>query len=214
MHQPNDQSPGMPAPDGASWSRLGRVRSFTKRVFDLTAVIAALPIVLPIALAVAIAIKCTSKGAALYWSDRIGADEQIFSMPKFRSMKIDAPVVATHLLPDPSALLTPIGGFLRRTSLDEIPQLWSVLTGDMSLVGPRPALFNQDDLIALRRERGVTALKPGVTGLAQVNGRDDLSIEDKVRWDAAYLADHGFVSDLRILAKTVVRVTRSEGVSH
>lgn len=197
------------------WQSGGEPAPFlAKRAFDLLAVALAMPVLLPIATAVAIAVKLTSKGPILYWSDRIGANERVFSMPKFRSMTIDAPVVATHLLRDPSIHLTPIGGILRRTSLDEIPQLWSVFVGDMSIVGPRPALFNQDDLIALRRESGVARLRPGITGLAQVNGRDDLSIDEKVRWDALYSEQQSVWFDITIVLRTFARVLRSDGVSH
>jgi O-antigen biosynthesis protein WbqP len=168
---------------------------------------------IPMAL-IALAVKLTSKGPVLYWSDRVGQWNRIFKMPKFRSMRIDAPQVATHLFPNPDAYLTPIGGFLRRSSLDELPQLFSVLNGDLSLVGPRPALFNQDDLIALRTKSGVYELVPGITGWAQVNGRDDLPIPEKVRLDCEYLHARSFWFDIRILATTVLKVARREGVSH
>ena len=185
-----------------------------KRLFDLllglcAAVVLALPI-----LVVAILVRLTSKGPALYWSDRVGKGNAIFRMPKFRSMRTDTPAVATHLLPDPNAWLTPIGAFLRKSSLDELPQLWSILKGDMSFVGPRPALFNQDDLIALRNERGVHELVPGLTGWAQVNGRDELPIPQKVELDVEYLQCHSLLFDLRILWLTVVKVLRRDGVSH
>ena len=185
-----------------------------KRFFDLTLVllvsgILALPVLL-----VALAIKLTSPGTVLYWSDRIGRYNRIFRMPKFRSMRIGTPAVATHLLQDPVAWLTPIGAFLRKTSLDELPQLWSILAGDMSFVGPRPALFNQDDLVALRTERGVHELVPGLTGWAQINGRDELPIPEKVTLDVEYLRRRSFLFDLRILWLTVVKVLRRDGVSH
>ncbi len=185
-----------------------------KRFFDLTLVllvsgILALPVLL-----VALAIKLTSPGPVLYWSDRIGRYNRIFRMPKFRSMRIGTPAVATHLLQDPDAWMTPIGAFLRETSLDELPQLWSILAGDMSFVGPRPALFNQDDLVALRTERGVHELVPGLTGWAQVNGRDELPIPEKVALDVEYLRRRSFLFDLRILWLTVVKVLRRDGVSH
>ena len=167
----------------------------------------------PMAL-IALAVKLTSKGPVLYWSDRVGRWNRIFKMPKFRSMRTNAPQVATHLLPNPDAYLTPIGGFLRRSSLDELPQLFSVLNGDLSLVGPRPALFNQDDLIALRTKSGVHELVPGITGWAQVNGRDDLPIPEKVRLDCEYLHARSFWFDIKILAMTVLKVARREGVSH
>lgn len=185
-----------------------------KRLVDiLLALGAGLVFLIPILL-VALAVKLTSKGPALYWSDRVGQDNAIFSMPKFRSMRIDTPAVATHLLTDSESWLTPIGGFLRKSSLDEMPQVWSILVGDMSVVGPRPALFNQDDLVALRTEAGVHRLKPGLTGWAQVNGRDDLSIPDKVVLDAAYLAQMGFWFDLRIIWMTVLKVLTRSGISH
>jgi O-antigen biosynthesis protein WbqP len=185
-----------------------------KRLFDLLLALAAtLVLALPILL-VAVLVRLTSPGPALYWSDRVGAGNRIFRMPKFRTMRIGTPAVATHLLKDPAVYLTPIGGLLRRTSLDELPQLWSILTGDMSFVGPRPALFNQDDLVALRTERGVDRLVPGLTGWAQVNGRDDLPIPVKVEFDAEYLRRQSFWFDLWILWLTALKVLRSEGVSH
>ena len=169
--------------------------------------------VVPMALT-ALAVKLTSKGPVLYWSDRVGRWNRIFKMPKFRSMRTNSPQVATHLLSNPDAYLTPIGGVLRRSSLDELPQLFSVLNGDLSLVGPRPALFNQDDLIALRTKSGVHELVPGITGWAQVNGRDELPIPEKVRLDCEYLHTRSFWLDLKILAMTVLKVVRREGVSH
>lgn len=185
-----------------------------KRLFDLLlAVMAAMVLAVPIVV-VALAVRLTSRGPVLYWSARVGAHNRLFRMPKFRTMRIDAPVVATHLLKDPDSWLTPVGGFLRRTSLDELPQLWSILKGDMSFVGPRPALFNQDDLIALRTSRGVDTLIPGLTGWAQVNGRDELSIPEKVALDAEYLRRRSLWLDIRILALTFLKVARSEGVSH
>lgn len=185
-----------------------------KRLFDvLLAACALLLFVIPIML-LALAIRVSSPGPALYWSDRVGAGNRIFRMPKFRTMKLGTPAVATHKLRDPSAYLTPIGSFLRRTSLDELPQLWSILKGDMSFVGPRPALFNQDDLVALRTERGVHLLVPGLTGWAQVNGRDDLPIPVKVEFDAEYLRLHSFWFDMRILFLTIVRVLKASGVAH
>lgn len=185
-----------------------------KRLFDLFLVLTAgVVLILPIMI-VAAAVRLTSPGPALYWSDRVGRHNRIFRMPKFRSMRIGTPAVATHLLQDPDAWLTPIGAFLRKTSLDELPQLWSILAGDMSFVGPRPALFNQDDLVALRTERGVHELVPGLTGWAQVNGRDELPIPDKVALDVEYLRRRSFLFDLRILWLTVVKVIRRDGVSH
>jgi len=165
-------------------------------------------------LLIAIAIRRTSEGPALYWSDRIGKNNKIFKMPKFRSMLTDTPAVATHLLDDPEAYLSPIGGFLRSTSLDELPQLFSVLRGDMSFVGPRPALYNQDDLISLRTEKGVDKLLPGMTGWAQVNGRDELSIPDKVALDVEYLNSQSFWFDMKILWMTFLKVIKRDGVSH
>lgn len=185
-----------------------------KRAFDLMlALVAAAILALPI-LVVAVLVRLTSPGPALHWSDRVGANNRIFRMPKFRTMRVDTPQVATHLLADPAAYLTPIGGFLRRSSLDELPQLWSILKGDMSFVGPRPALFNQDDLVALRTEHGVHRLVPGLTGWAQINGRDDLPIPVKVEYDAEYLRRRSFWFDLRILWLTALKVVRREGVSH
>lgn len=185
-----------------------------KRLFDLAmALVAALFLVLPIA-AVALAVRQTSPGPALYWSDRVGRSNRIFKMPKFRSMRIDTPAVATHLLDNPSQWLSPIGSFLRKSSLDELPQLWSILKGDMSFVGPRPALFNQHDLIALRTEKGIHELVPGLTGWAQVNGRDELPIPQKVALDAQYLERKSFLFDLKILWMTVLKVTAGKGVSH
>lgn len=185
-----------------------------KRLFDLAlALPAAVVLALPIAL-VALAVRLTSPGPALYWSDRVGRHNRIFRMPKFRSMRIDTPAVATHLLENPAQWLTPIGPFLRKSSLDELPQLWSILRGDMSFVGPRPALFNQDDLIALRTEAGVHELVPGLTGWAQVNGRDEIPIPQKVALDAEYLRRQSLAFDLRILWLTAVKVLRSDGVSH
>lgn len=185
-----------------------------KRAFDLLlAIVAAVILCIPFLL-VAAAVRVTSPGPVLYWSDRVGVRNRIFRMPKFRTMRIDTPVVATHLLQNPDAWLTPVGGFLRKTSLDELPQLWSILRGDMSFVGPRPALYNQDDLIALRTQQGVDALVPGLTGWAQVNGRDELSIPDKVALDAEYLRRRSLWLDVRIIALTFLKVARSEGVSH
>ena len=185
-----------------------------KRFFDLllglcVAVVLVFPVVV-----VAILVRLTSKGPVLYWSDRVGKENRIFRMPKFRSMLVGTPAVATHLLSDPKACLTPIGSFLRKSSLDELPQLWSILVGDMSFVGPRPALFNQEDLIALRTACGVNKLTPGLTGWAQVNGRDELPIPEKVKLDAEYLQRRSFWLDIRILWLTLVKVLRRDGVSH
>lgn len=185
-----------------------------KRLFDLAlALVAALFLVLPIVV-VAMAVRLTSPGPALYWSDRVGRHNRIFKMPKFRSMRIDTPAVATHLLQSPEQWLTPIGSFLRKSSLDELPQLWSILKGDMSFVGPRPALFNQDDLIALRTEKGVHQMVPGLTGWAQVNGRDELPIPLKVQLDAEYLKRRSLLFDLKILWMTALKVLARDGVSH
>ncbi len=185
-----------------------------KRLFDLAlAIPAALVLLTPVA-SVALAVRLTSPGPALYWSDRVGRHNKIFKMPKFRSMRVDTPAVATHLLTDPAKYLTPIGSFLRKSSLDELPQLWSIIKGDMSFVGPRPALFNQQDLIALRTEHGVHELVPGLTGWAQVNGRDELPIPQKVALDAEYLRLQTLAFDVRILWMTFVKVLRRDGVTH
>jgi O-antigen biosynthesis protein WbqP len=185
-----------------------------KRFFDLLLVVLLLPLAAPLALVVAVLVRLTSQGFALYWSDRIGQHNRIFKMPKFRSMRVGTPAVATHLLADANSHLTPIGSFLRKSSLDELPQLWSVLTGEMSLVGPRPALFNQADLIAARTAAGVNVLRPGITGWAQVNGRDELSIPDKVKLDAEYLQRQSLGFDGYVLWLTVLKVLRHDGVSH
>lgn len=185
-----------------------------KRLFDLLLGIPiAILLVLPICL-IALFVRMTSRGPVLYWSERIGRHNRVFRMPKFRSMHIGTPAVATHLLMDPQSYLTPIGSFLRKSSLDELPQLWSILVGDMSFVGPRPALFNQDDLVALRTERGVHELVPGLTGWAQINGRDELPIPEKVKLDVEYLRHRSLWFDIKILWLTFVRVVRRDGVSH
>jgi O-antigen biosynthesis protein WbqP len=185
-----------------------------KRVFDIClGCLAALILFVPVLL-VAMAVRLTSKGPALYWSDRVGRNNVIFKMPKFRSMRVGTPAVATHLLVDAHSHLTPIGSFLRKSSLDELPQLWSILAGDMSFVGPRPALFNQQDLIALRTEQGVHTLVPGLTGWAQVNGRDELPIPDKVALDVEYLMHHCIWFDVKVLWLTILKVFLREGVSH
>ena len=185
-----------------------------KRLFDVVlGCLAALVLFVPILL-VAVAVRLTSKGPALYWSDRVGRNNVIFKMPKFRSMRVGTPAVATHLLANPKAHLTPIGSFLRKSSLDELPQLWSILAGDMSFVGPRPALFNQQDLIALRTAQGVHTLVPGLTGWAQVNGRDELPIPDKVKLDVAYLQRQSLWFDIYILWLTFVKVLKRDGVAH
>lgn len=185
-----------------------------KRNFDIfVGLLLFILLVIPILL-VAITIKVTSKGSVLYWSERVGRENVNFMMPKFRSMQFNTPQLATHLMIDPSEYLSPIGGFLRRSSLDEIPQLFSILKGDMSFVGPRPALFNQDDLVALRTEKWVDQLTPGLTGWAQVNGRDELPIPEKVALDVEYMERQSFWFDMKILWLTVLKVVRRDGVSH
>lgn len=187
---------------------------FLKRACDISCALAALAVLaLPLAV-VATAVRATSKGPVLYWSQRVGRNNHLFWMPKFRTMRIETPVVATHLLGDAAKHLTPIGSFLRKTSLDELPQLWCILKGDMSFVGPRPALFNQDDLIAARTAQNVHSLLPGLTGWAQVNGRDELSIPEKVALDVEYLERRGLFFDLRILALTAIKVAGATGVQH
>ena len=185
-----------------------------KRLFDAIVGTSLLVLLITLLLLVAIVVRLSSKGPALYWSNRVGVNNKIFKMPKFRSMLSDTPAVATHLLDNPGVYLSPIGGFLRRSSLDELPQLFSVLKGDMSFVGPRPALFNQKDLIALRTKNGVDKLLPGITGWAQVNGRDELSIPDKVALDVEYLNRQSFWFDMKILWMTFLRVMKRDGVSH
>lgn len=185
-----------------------------KRCFDLSIALSSILLfILPIGL-IALIVKLSSPGPALYWSERVGRNNSVFRMPKFRTMRIDTPAVATHLLSDPAAYLTPIGSFLRRSSLDELPQLWSILKGDMSFVGPRPALFNQDDLIALRTAHGVHELIPGLTGWAQVNGRDELPIPEKVKLDVEYQKRQSFWFDLWILWLTFLKVIHRDGISH
>jgi len=185
-----------------------------KRAFDFILALSAGVVLLVPMLVIAILVRITSRGPAVYWSDRVGRKNKIFRMPKFRTMYIDTPAVATHVLKDSKSHITPLGGFLRKTSLDELPQLWSILIGEMSFVGPRPALFNQDDLIALRTERGVDVLRPGLTGWAQINGRDDLPIPVKVQFDVEYLERRSFVFDFRILVLTFLKVVVREGVAH
>ena len=185
-----------------------------KRIIDIFLSVGILIILLLPILLIAFLVRFTSKGKTLYWSDRVGKNGVLFRMPKFRSMQVDTPTVATHLMTNPNAFLSPIGVFLRRLSLDELPQLFSVLKGDMSFVGPRPALFNQDDLIALRTEKGVDKLLPGITGWAQVNGRDELSIPDKVALDVEYLNRQSFWFDIKILWMTFLKVIERDGVSH
>lgn len=185
-----------------------------KRLFDFTCSFMTLIFLFIPMMITALAVKLTSPGPILYWSDRVGRNNIIFKMPKFRTMRTDTPAVATHLLGDPDRWLTPIGKFLRKSSLDELPQLFCILTGEMSFVGPRPALFNQDDLIALRTEKGVHILVPGLTGWAQVNGRDELSIPVKVEFDEYYLFQRSILLDMKILCLTFLRVLRSDGVAH
>lgn len=186
----------------------------TKRIFDLLLSLLAATLLLPIMLFTFIAVRLTSKGNALYWSNRVGKNNQLFKMPKFRSMRIDTPAVATHLLNNPTSYLTPIGAFLRKSSLDELPQLWCIIKGDMSIVGPRPALFNQDDLINLRTAYQVHTLTPGLTGWAQVNGRDELAIPQKVAFDTEYLKQKNLKLDIKIIWLTVLKVLKRDGITH
>ena len=185
-----------------------------KRLFDLVMSVLALTIFSPLFVFVTLLVKLTSKGSTLYWSNRVGRLNTIFKMPKFRTMQVGTPAVATHLLSDSGQYLTPVGSFLRKSSLDELPQLWSILIGDMSFVGPRPALFNQEVLISLRTQYGVDELVPGLTGWAQVNGRDELSIPTKVQYDLEYLKKQSFWFDMKILGLTFLKVVRRTGVSH
>lgn len=185
-----------------------------KRAFDLLlATLIGLMLLVPLGI-VAVLVRLTSPGPVLYWSDRVGRHNRLFAMPKFRSMRIDTPVIATHLLANPQEYLTPIGSFLRKTSIDELPQLWSIFVGDMSFVGPRPALYNQHDLVELRTRYGVDQLIPGLTGWAQVNGRDELPIPEKVALDVEYLHKKSLCFDFRILWKTAIKVLKRDGVSH
>ncbi len=186
----------------------------TKRLFDLVLTLFVIFVLALPFLVIVILVRLTSSGPVLYWSKRVGRNNVIFEMPKFRTMRIGTPAVATHLLSDSEKYLTPVGSFLRKSSLDELPQLWSIFVGDMSFIGPRPALFNQDDLIALRRQYGVDRLTPGLTGWAQVNGRDELSIPIKVQYDSEYLYKQSFWFDMRILGLTFLKVVRRDGVSH
>ncbi len=185
-----------------------------KRIFDLTAALALAVLLSPVMALVALIVKITSPGPVLYWSDRVGKDTVLFSMPKFRTMKVGTPAVATHLLADAKASLTPVGGFLRKSSLDELPQLWPIIRGQMSFVGPRPALFNQKDLVELRSRAGVNALLPGLTGWAQINGRDELTLTEKVRFDEEYVSRQSLRFDVAILARTALRVLKRDGVAH
>ncbi|HEY8272544.1 MAG TPA: sugar transferase [Pseudobdellovibrionaceae bacterium] len=186
----------------------------TKRFFDTILALSLLGIFLAPLLIISLVVKWTSPGPVLHWSKRVGKDNKLFLMPKFRSMKINTPQVATHLLTNAQDHLTPVGSFIRKTSLDELPQLWSVLVGDMSFVGPRPALFNQDDLIKLRTERGVSGLRPGITGWAQINGRDELPIPIKVEFDHYYFKNASLLLDLKIIFRTAYKVFNGEGVKH
>jgi O-antigen biosynthesis protein WbqP len=190
------------------------VPSVAKRIFDVVFGILLLPFLCILMAVIALAVRCSGEGPILYWSDRVGRHNKIFRMPKFRSMKLNTPEVASHLLRDPQSQLTPIGTFLRRTSLDELPQIYSILKGDLSFVGPRPALYNQYDLISLRTEKNIHLLVPGLTGWAQIHGRDDLSIPEKVEFDYQYLRKRTFWLDLKIIVLTFVGVLRGEGVSH
>ena len=185
-----------------------------KRLFDLSLAVLLGLVALPLMLVLALLIKLTSPGPVMHWSDRVGRGNTLFRMPKLRTMRVGTPAVATHLLTDPQARLTPVGGFLRQSSLDELPQLWSILRGDMSFVGPRPALFNQHDLIALRTDAGVDRLLPGLTGWAQIHGRDELAVPDKVALEIEYLRRRSFALDLHIMAMTAIRVVRRDGVAH
>lgn len=188
--------------------------SLLKRLFDIALALIVVTVFGTPFLLCALLIKLTSPGPVLYWSDRVGKENRLFRMPKLRTMRIDTPAVATHLLKNPEHFLTPIGAFLRRSSLDEIPQVWCILTGEMSFIGPRPALFNQDDLIKLRTDAGVHHLTPGLTGWAQVNGRDELPIPVKVTYDIAYQKQSSFLFDIRILYLTLLKVLNRSGISH
>ncbi|HWE86998.1 MAG TPA: sugar transferase [Terracidiphilus sp.] len=201
-------------PVGAERSLETFVQSKGKRLFDILAALALCVLTAPLLAMLMILVRMTSKGPALYWSERVGRNNRLFLMPKFRSMRTDTPQIATHLLVNAEEYLTPIGGFLRRASLDEVPQLFSILRGDLSFVGPRPALFNQTDLVALRTGLGIHRLVPGLTGWAQVNGRDELPIPEKVRFDCEYMQRQSFKFDLQIMMLTVVKVIRREGIRH
>ena len=185
-----------------------------KRVFDFVMALFLLCFLSVPIFIIALMVRLTSRGPVLYWSDRVGMDNKIFKMPKFRTMRIDTPPVATHRLRNPDAYLTSIGSFLRKFSLDELLQLWSILKGHMSFIGPRPALFNQDDLIELRTKKGIHKLVPGITGWAQVNGRDDIQIPLKVKYDEYYMKNKSFFMDLKILYMTLLKVVKAEGVRH
>lgn len=185
-----------------------------KRTIDIVLAVTASLLLVFIMVIVAILVKLTSRGPILYWSDRVGRYNKIFKMPKFRTMRDDTPAVATHLLVNPQQFLTPVGSFLRKSSLDELPQLWSIIKGDMSFVGPRPALYNQNDLVALRTQAGVDKLLPGLTGWAQINGRDELPIPDKVKLDVDYLINQSFWLDIKIIFMTFIKVLHRDGIQH
>lgn len=185
-----------------------------KRIFDIGFAIVTLPIFVLLTILIALAIGFTCPGPVFYWSDRVGRNNRVFRMPKFRTMRVNTPTIATHLMKNPEEYLTGIGMFLRKSSLDELPQLWNILLGDMSVVGPRPALYNQEDLITLRTEVGVDKLLPGLTGWAQINGRDELPIPEKVKLDAEYMQRQTFWFDLKIIFLTILRVLHRKGVSH
>jgi len=185
-----------------------------KRTLDIVLGLIAMAIFLVPLCVLALLVKLTSRGPALYWSDRVGRDNTLFSMPKLRTMRVDTPVVATHLLSDPKQFLSPIGGFLRKSSLDEIPQLWCIVRGDMSIVGPRPALFNQHNLIEMRTSQGVHKVRPGLTGWAQVNGRDELPLPEKVRLDADYIQRQSLAFDAKVILLTLLKVIRRDGITH
>jgi len=185
-----------------------------KRGFDVCLALCVLLLLIVPIIMVALLVRITSIGPVLYWSNRVGRCNHLFRMPKFRTMRVDTPAVATHLLADPDQFLTPVGSFLRKSSLDELPQLWSIIRGDMSFVGPRPALFNQDDLVALRTQYGVDKLVPGLTGWAQINGRDELPIPEKVKLDVDYLHQQSFALDLKIILMTFLKVLRRDGIKH
>ena len=185
-----------------------------KRGFDVCLALCVLLLLIVPIIIVALLVRLTSTGPVLYWSNRVGRCNHLFLMPKFRTMRVDTPAVATHLMADPDQFLTPVGSFLRKSSLDELPQLWSIIRGDMSFVGPRPALFNQDDLVALRTQYGVDKLVPGLTGWAQINGRDELPIPEKVKLDVDYLHQQSFTLDLKIILMTFLKVLRRDGIKH
>ncbi len=213
-------SPSIFADGDAFWSVEPEVAApthpifFSKRAFDISFACLLLVLLAPILLVLAILVKLTSEGPALYSSDRVGLNNQIFRMPKFRSMRTDTPEVAPHLLVNAAACLSPIGTFLRKSSLDELPQLWSILRGDLSFVGPRPALYNEHELIALRTQHDVHRIMPGLTGWAQVNGRNNLGMDCKVRHDAEYIERRSFYFDCHIMLRTVLKVAQRDGISH